>query len=132
MNPFIIAAIVTAAIAQGAQAKAHPAQPGVYEQIGNRCVYIVAANTPDHAPEADITRAVMLCINGAERVITHGELVDASQRETLAADVEAATDQITANHAQMFLDAYDAGQLIGQGYAEPNGDDEVYDPQGHF
>lgn len=131
MKPFIIAAIAAAIIAPSAQAR--PTPPGVYEQIANRCMYIVATNTPDHAPETDVTKAVMLCINGAEHAITRSELIEGNQRATLAADVERATTQADANHAQLFLDAYDAGQLIGRGYNESNGDDaENYDPNGSY
>ena len=133
MKPFIIAAVAAAIIAPAAQAHAFRPTPGAYEQIANRCMFIAATSTPTHAPETDITRAAMLCVNGAEHAITHTEVSEAYQREALAADVEQATDQTTASHAQLFLDAYDAGALIGRGYTEPNGDDEeIYDPNGSY
>ncbi|MBZ0059600.1 MULTISPECIES: hypothetical protein [unclassified Leclercia] len=132
MKAFIIAS-VAALLALSAQANVHRSATALYEQIANRCMYIAATRTPADTPEADLTHAAMLCVNGAEHAINNSELIEAYQRNTLAEDVEQATDQPAANRAQLFLDAYDAGQVIGRGYIEPNGDDdEIYDEKGHY
>lgn len=121
MKPFIIAAAVAAILAPCAQANAqnaHHIKPSLYEQIANRCMYIAATSTDNKAPEIDVMQAATLCIKGAEYVIAQSEVSDVYQRETLAADVEQATTQEDADHAQLFLNAYDAGRLIGRGYAD--------------
>ncbi|MJS61846.1 hypothetical protein DOC35_19375 [Salmonella enterica subsp. enterica] len=130
MKTFIVAAIAAAILAPCAQAKTHTPAPSLYEQIANRCMYIAATSTDAHAPETDITKAAMLCINGAEHVINHSEIAEVYQRETLATDVEQATTQEDATHAQLFLDAYDAGQLIGRAYAEEEPREEIADAKG--
>ncbi len=106
--------------AQASTAHIHPAPPSIYEQISNRCMYIAASGVPKDSNENDVTQAALLCINGAEHAITTGVASDEYQRLTLAANVEEATTQEDADHAQVFLDAYDAGQLIGRDYDDEN------------
>lgn len=134
MKPFIIAAIAAAVIAPAtqAQAKTHRPSPKAFEWITKRCLYIAVTHAPEKVTESDITRATLLCVNGAEQTIEHTTDAEAYQRDALTVDVEQATDQETADHAQLFLDAYDAGRVIGRGYAEPIGDDESYDPEGAY
>lgn len=119
----ILAVIAMVTLTPGVQASTahlHSAPPSIYEQISNRCMYVAASGVPKDSDENDITQATLLCINGAEHVITTREADNEYQRLTLAANVEEATTQKDADHAQLFLDAYDAGQIIGSDYEDDN------------
>lgn len=122
MKPFIIAAIAAALLAPAAQAAQatnhheHHVKAGLYEQIANRCMYIVSTTTPESATTADMMIAAELCVKGAEYIITESEINDISQREALATDVEQAASQEEADHSQRLLDAYDSGRLIGTAF----------------
>lgn len=114
----ILAMATLTSYVQASTAHVHPAPPRIYEQISNRCMYIAASGMPKDSKENEVTQAALLCINGAEHVMTTRQGSDEYQRLTLAANVEDATTQQEADHAQLFLDAYDAGQLIGSDYED--------------
>lgn len=109
MKPFIVATLAAAILAPCAQASAK-------EEIANRCMYVAASLTHSRDGANAIEQAASYCIEAARLTRTDNEIIDAYLRGRLADDVEQAQTQSIADDAQINLDAYDQGRLIGASY----------------